>query len=225
MSKIMAAFSRVTKRQWILIGYLAFHLTWFFIMEQLIVSEYIVIYSPLDDMIPFCEWLIFPYLFWFPYMFFMGLYLLIKDAKMFERYMLSLDLGFMLSMIIISIWPNGQDLRPVFDAKENIASYIVAFIHSFDTNTNVFPSMHVVGTVGVVAAAIASKDMRKNRALQVFMCLFALFRVAGTVMLKQHSILDVFSGVILESFVLVLVYTGLASRGLDAILGKSPTSL
>ena len=40
--------------------YFLFYLITFFVLEQVAVPKYII-HAPLDDLIPFCEWFIFPY--------------------------------------------------------------------------------------------------------------------------------------------------------------------
>ncbi len=209
---------KITKRQWILMAYLPIHFIWYFILEKVNITEYAVVYSPLDDLIPFCEWFIFPYLIWFLYMLVPGVYFLMKDPKAFERYALSMFIGLFISTTIISIYPTGQELRPAVDSNGNFALWLVNFIYNFDTNTNVFPSMHVVGSLAVVAGIAKSETLGKKTWLQIFNWALCLAICAGTVFLKQHSILDVFAGIILETLVLIVVYMGYPSRLLDKIL-------
>ena len=41
----------------------------FYSVERLIVFDsYHSMYHPLDDVVPFCEWFLFPYLFWFAFL-------------------------------------------------------------------------------------------------------------------------------------------------------------
>ena len=212
---------QITKRQWLILAYLPIHFIWFFAVEAINITEYTPIYSVLDDMIPFCEWFIFPYMIWFLYMMIPAFYFLFKESAFFEKFALSLFIGFIISLLIITLWPTGQDLRPVVDPDKNFASWIVAFIYDFDTNTNVFPSMHVVGTVAVAFSLTKSKTLGKMYLLQILNWVLCLAIIAATVFLKQHSILDVFSGIIIEIPVLIFVFSGAASRLLDRILGET----
>lgn len=216
--KLKAFLKTITKRQWILMAYLPVHLIWYLIAEAVNVTEYTVIYSPLDDLIPFCEWFIFPYLSWFLYMLIPGVYFLMKDRKALENYLLSLFIGFFFAMLTVTLWPTGQELRVDIDPDRNFASWLVAFIYDFDTNTNVFPSMHCIGTVAALMGMAKSESLGKRVPLQIFNWLLGLSIIAATVLLKQHSILDVFAGVALEILVLIFVYSGAAGRILDRIL-------
>ncbi|MDR0951518.1 MAG: phosphatase PAP2 family protein [Oscillospiraceae bacterium] len=208
----------ITRRQWLILAYLPLHLAWYLLMEAVVMPHYTVIYSPLDDLIPFCEWFIFPYLSWFLYMVVTGLYFLFNDPEAYERYMLSLFIGFFISMAIITLWPTQQNLRVEIDPDKNIASRIVNFIYNFDTNTNVFPSMHSVGASCVAVNIIASRTLRKKIGVQIFSALLCLAIITGTVVLKQHSVLDLIFGLSLETVVLIVVFRGYPSRALDKIL-------
>ena len=45
--------------------YWVIYLIWFFTLDWTIKNPKYIIHSPLDDLIPFCEWFIFPYCSWF----------------------------------------------------------------------------------------------------------------------------------------------------------------
>lgn len=205
-----------TKRQWILLAYLPINIIWYFTLEAIIITDYYPIHCSLDDMIPFCEWFILPYFSWFPYMIISGFYFLFNDDEAFEHYMLSLIIGFFVCMLICSVFPNGQDLRPD-GYRDNFAAKIVKWTQEFDTNTNVFPSMHVVGAVCAAFAIAKSKKLKDKIVLQIFNWLLCVAILCATVFLKQHSMLDVISGIVLSVIVLVIVYRGYAGKLLTKI--------
>ncbi|MEA4894918.1 MAG: phosphatase PAP2 family protein [Oscillospiraceae bacterium] len=205
-----------TKRQWIMMLYLPFHLLWYFILELSITTNYYPIHCALDDLIPFCEWFIFPYFSWFLYMVAAGLWFLIKDSEAFEHYMLSLIFGFFICTLICSVFPNGQDLRPD-GYRANFAAQIVRLTQAFDTNTNVFPSMHVVGAFGACFAIAKSATLRKKVWLQICNWTLCTAIILATVFLKQHSVLDIVSGVVVSVAVYFFVYRGYAGRVLTHV--------
>lgn len=49
------------------------------------VENYITMYSPVDDMIPFCEWFVIPYMFWFVYLVGMHIYTLFSISKLSKK--------------------------------------------------------------------------------------------------------------------------------------------
>ena len=220
----MTLIKNITKRQWILMAYLPIHFIWYFILEKVNVTDYAVVHCALDDVIPFCEWFIFPYLSWFLYMIIPGFYFLAKDPEAFEKYLLSLFIGFFLSTTIISIWPTGQELRPDITGEGNIAMWMVNFIYNFDTNTNVFPSMHVVGAVAAAFGIAKSKSLGGKKLLQVFNWVLCAAIIMATVFLKQHSALDILGALIVEIPVLILVYKGVPSRWLDRLIKTKPVT-
>lgn len=205
-----------TRRQWLLMAYLPIHLLWYLLIETYIVDSYYPIACSLDALVPFCEWFIFPYFLWFPYMVFTGLYFLVKDDEAFEHYMLALMISFFFCTLICTLFPNGQDLR-VAVYPDTFAAKIVRWTQEFDTNTNVFPSMHVAASVCVATAIARSRSLGKKTWLQI--CNWTLCGVIlmATVFLKQHSVLDIVGGLAVSIPVLLLTYKGVFSRQLTKL--------
>ncbi len=205
-----------SKRQWIMILYIPFHLLWYFVLEHAVTTSYYPIHCALDDIIPFCEWFLLPYMSWFLYMVAAGFWFLFKDEEAFEHYMLSLIFGFFVCTMICSFFPNGQDLRPD-GYGTNLVAQAVKWIQDFDTNTNVFPSMHVVGALGACFAIAKSKTLKNKIWLQIFNWTLCTAIILATMFLKQHSVLDIISGIVVSAAVYIFVYHGPASRVLDRI--------
>ncbi len=209
---------KITKREWILMSYLILHLTWYMLMEQLNdTTEYMLMYCTFDDLIPFCKWFFIPYISWFPYMVIPGFYFLLKDDEAFENYLLTLWIGFFFSMLCCTLFVTGQELRPAVLEGNDFLSRLITRIYAFDTNTNVFPSMHVVGAVSVGVAIFNSKTLKKKVALQIFNVLLSSAIILSTVFMKQHSVLDVFGGLLFEIPVCIVVYKGWPSKLLDKL--------
>lgn len=166
----------------------------FWLEERYITSGYFVSHMRLDDLIPFEEWFVIPYFLWYPLMLGTGAYLFIKDVEGFKNYMLYIGGGFLLIVIFYAIFPNGQNLRPKTFENPNILTDIVKIIYGRDTNTNVLPSLHVVGTMGAMFALMKSPNLQKWW-LHVVNVVLAISICISTVFIKQHSILDVFTGV------------------------------
>lgn len=208
---------KVSKRQWILLLYLPFHLLWFMILEHVDFSDYTVMHCALDDLIPFCEWFVIPYITWFLYMAVSGLYFLRYDAEAFENFVLSLFIGFFISMIIVTTWHTGQELRPTDLQVHNFPTWVLHIIYSFDTNTCVFPSMHIVGAVCTAVNVAKSRTLKKKVVLQICNWVLCILIILATMFIKQHSALDVFGGIGLEAIVLFVVFKGWPSRLVDKI--------
>lgn len=166
----------------------------FFLLETFISGDgsYWSSYIFLDDYIPFLEGFVIFYCLWYPFMIVPGLYLFFKDIPEFKKYIWYLICAFAICFAVYILVPNGQDLRPAVFERNNIFTDIVGLIYSADTNTNVFPSMHVAGALGAAGAFFRTDGLKKYRAVSV---ITAVLICASTVFIKQHSLLDVFGGI------------------------------
>ena len=152
------------------------------------VEQYYSVACALDDRIPFCEFFLIPYLFWFAFLVGMHLYLLLYDVNGFRRFMGFLIVTFSMTMVIYLLFPTCQELRPAEFARDNAFTRFLASFYRFDTNTNVCPSMHVIGSLAVGFAAAHTDALKAWKG--VFR-LCAVLICASTVFLKQHSVVDV----------------------------------
>lgn len=141
--------------------YLPVYLTMFFIIEHLITDNYWATQTAIDDYIPFCEWFIFPYDAWAFLLVAIGLYLIVKDGEGFRRYMWTIMITFTTATVFCALVPNGQDLRPAVMEHHNIAAWLLQNTYALDTNTNVFPSVHVLGVIAAVSAVWHTPGLRK----------------------------------------------------------------
>ena len=128
--------------------WLPFYLLAFVLVEHLPQASYWPTQLTLDNAIPFCEWFVLFYCTWYPLLVAVGLYLLLRDAPAFRHYMAFLAVTFFASVVIWFLLPNGQDLRPQVFPRENFPTALVAALYRIDTNTNVIPYVHVVGSEG-----------------------------------------------------------------------------
>lgn len=184
-------------RYLLMILYVPFYLTVFFLLEKWITKDYWVSYLPLDDKIPFVEQFVIFYCCWYPSLVATGLVLLFHNVDEFKKYMWFIIAGFSLSMLICAVFPNGQDLRPASFDHANFYTWLIGKIYKADTNTNVFPSMHVVGCGAVICGVFGMKPKRFKALLRAGAAVLMLLIVASTVFIKQHSILDIYGGIAL----------------------------
>lgn len=167
----------------------------FFSLEAYITADksYWSVYCPLDDLVPFWESFVIPYYLWYPLLFTTGFILLLKDVPNFKRYMQFLIFGFGAALVFCLLVPNGQDLRPENFARDNVFTRLVGLMYRMDTNTNVFPSMHVIGSVAAAVAVCKSSGLRRLRLPWI---IIAAAVSISTVFIKQHSVLDIFGGLL-----------------------------
>lgn len=130
--------------------YIPVYLLLFFIVEQLVPStcDYWVSYLPLDDLIPFCEYFVVFYCLWYPLLIATAIYLFANDDHSFRLYGWFIIIAFTGTLLFCLIFPNGQNLRPAEFTDSNFFTWLVGRLYHADTNTNVIPSMHVLGCMG-----------------------------------------------------------------------------
>ena len=195
---------RPGREAWLLI-YVPVYLALFYIVEHVITDNYWISYCPLDDAIPFVRQFVFIYVLWYPLMAGMALWLLCRDRRAFLRYGWSVAAGLTLSIAIFFIWPSGQNLRPAALPENDLASVLLRAIYAADTNTNVLPSMHVVGTLAAVRAAFEPKCFDKKLPRWAVAALGLMIN-ASTVLVKQHSLLDLLAGLALYLLIYPFIY-------------------
>lgn len=167
------------------------YLLLFFALERIFSADsYWITDLPVDACIPFCEWFIIPYCIWYIFQVWAGIYTLRRDPAAFRRYMCYMAITFFASTLIWILIPNAQNLRPEIFPRDNFLSSVVAFLYSIDTNTNVFPSVHVVGALGAMMAFLDCRTLRGKHLLHVLIVLLALLICASTLFVKQHALLD-----------------------------------
>jgi len=183
--------------------FLPVYVIMFVLAEKLITADYWVSWCILDDYIPFIKEFVFVYVLWYPLMIGMALWLLWKDRPAFRRYGWTTIIGLTACVTIFFILPSGQELRPALSGSD-LASTLLRGIYAADTNTNVLPSMHVVGTLAAMAAAWDAPSVSHPVRWSI-LALGVLINLS-TVLVKQHSVLDIFAGVILFLPIWLLVY-------------------
>lgn len=159
-----------------------------------LISDYHVIHSVLDDMIPFCEVFVLPYIAWMVLLPGMACYLLLRDRHALHRMMRYLVLTTCITLPIFILFPTCQHLRPAEFDRSNLFIGLVKVIYFFDASTNVCPSMHCVWAFAIYFGIRYSKCLQSKTA-KVLWLVQALLICASTVLIKQHSIIDVAAAV------------------------------
>lgn len=185
--------------------YLPAYLASFFIIEHFITDNYWATQTVLDSYVPFCEWFIFPYVSWSPLLVVLGVYLILKDGEGFRRYMWYIMVTFTTAVVFCILIPNGQDLRPAVMEHHNLAAWLVEYTYSIDTNTNVFPSVHVVGVIDAWFAIWHTRGLKK-RAWRWSTAVYGVLIIASTVFIKQHAVIDVLAGLVVGFLGNYIVY-------------------
>lgn len=190
---------------WVL-SYAFIYLPWFIYLEKTVTKNYHVMYTRLDDFIPFNEYFIVPYLLWFIYVSVAIIYFFFHSKEDYYRLCTFLFTGMTISLLICTLFPNGTNFRPVIIPDKNVFSKIVSVLYSADTCTNVFPSIHVFNSIGVHIAIMRSQLFKGRRIIRTASFVLMVSICLATVFLKQHSVLDGFGSFLMAYGIYYLVY-------------------
>ena len=220
----MEKFTRTPLLQWsslkLLLFWPIFFLIFTYAEHYFPAAYYFPMHCRLDDLIPFCEWFVIPYVVWFPFVGGMAAFLLLRDPPAYRRMMRFIILTYSAALLIFFLFPTCQQLRPVLFLRGNPLIRMTAAIYANDTSTNVCPSIHVIGSLAVWLAA---RDTRQIPAFlrRVVIPVTAVLISVSTVFLKQHSALDVLAAAAVCGAAFPLVYRAPVRRGVSVRLSPA----
>lgn len=164
----------------------------FFLTENLIPEERCTpIHIFLDDWIPFCEWFVIPYVFWYGLILFSLGYFLLYDVDSFRRLQMYILVTQVIAMGIYILFPSRQDMRPTEFTHDNFCIRIVQLLYRIDTNTGVLPSLHVAYSLGIMSTWLRRKATPVWG--RVFVTVAVILICLSTMFIKQHSAADFFA--------------------------------
>ena len=172
------------------VGYFALY----FLTENLIAPERCVsVHAPLDDLIPFCEIFVIPYVGWYLLIVVSLGWFALYNVKNFRRLQTFIIVTQVVAMVIYILWPSRQDLRPEVFPRDNFLTDIMGLIYAFDTSTGVCPSLHAAYSIGI--ASVWLKEPEASRGGKLFVALFCFVICISIAFVKQHSIADFFAAI------------------------------
>lgn len=175
----------------LLLGWLGYF-TLYFLTENLIPAEKChPMHSRLDDLIPFCEYFVIPYVLWYVLIVASLLYFLLYKVDCFKKLQTYIIITQIAAMAIYILFPSRQDLRPELFPRDNFCTDIVALLYAFDTSTGVCPSLHCAYSIGIASVWLKEKD--EPLALRLAVTAFCGLICISTAFIKQHSVLDFFA--------------------------------
>lgn len=179
---------RHVKLLWGWVGYFILY----FLTENLIPPERCTpIHCFLDDLIPFNEYFVLAYTFWYVLLVFSLLYFFLYDVESFSSLQTYIIITQVVAMTCYILFPSRQDLRPEVFPRDNFLTHVMAFIYSFDTSTGVCPSLHVAYSLGI--ASVWRKKPDAPVWCKVFVIIAAALICVSICFVKQHSAVDAFA--------------------------------
>ena len=189
------------------VGYFALY----FLTENLIpIEKCHVIHCALDDIIPFCEWFILPYVGWYALVVFSLGWFLLYDVDSFKKLQTYIIITQVVAMAVYILYPSCQNLRPAEFPRENLLTDCIAFLYAFDTNTGVCPSLHCAYSIGIASVWLRRKDTAK--VWKVFVVLAVTLICLSTMFIKQHSAVDFFAALPVCLLAEILVFSVLYKK-------------
>lgn len=203
----MKSFFKRNSHAWTLL-YFFLYMQWFMWLENTITPDtnFTNLHVALDDMIPFCEYFIIPYLLWFLYIPLVLAVIFFSSRKEFYQASAYLFTGMSICLLICTLFPNGQDLRVESFERDNLFTTVMGLIYEADTNTNVFPSIHVFNSIGAFVILCKSSILRNRIWIKIGSGVLSILIILSTMFLKQHSVVDVIGGIILGGLMYIIVY-------------------
>lgn len=190
----------------LLLLYFPIYMMIFSYLQRVMPDQIHIIHCSFDQLIPFCEYFVVPYLLWFLYLGIFGIYFLIFDKEAFCKMMFMGMIGMTVFLLVSILYPNGLEIRPVEFARSNIFVDLTKYIYASDPARNVLPSIHVFNSVGIYLCIRRSHSFENQKLVQAGTLVLTVSIVLSTMFLKQHSVFDVITALVMNSISYELVY-------------------
>ena len=175
----------------LLLGWVVYFIL-YFLTENLIPAEDCYpVWCPLDDIIPFNELFVIPYVGWYVLIVISLGYFLLYHVENFKGLQTYIMITQGLAMVCYILWPSRQDLRPTEFPRENVLTWIMGIIYGADTNTGVCPSLHVAYSLGIASAWLKEKSAAWY--VKTIVVIFVVLVCLSVAFTKQHSVVDIFA--------------------------------
>lgn len=177
----------------LLLGWVGYFIL-YMLTENLIPPERCYpVHCALDDIVPFCELFIIPYVLWYLLIVVSLLYFGLYNVQGFRNLQTYIIITQVVAMTVYILFPNRQDLRPEVFPRDNILTRLIGLIYSVDTNTGVCPSLHVAYSLGILSTWLREKSAPKW--WKAFVCVLVFLICISVAFVKQHSVVDIFAAI------------------------------
>ena len=194
---------------WIYPIYMTIYLIWFFTLNGVEYQEVHILHSPIDDLIPFNEYFVFPYASWFLALFFTPIVFMWMGKEDFLRLIFVMYVGMTICLIVYMVYPTGLDLRRPLE-HDNFASDMVALVRNTDVSRNVCPSIHCSTSAAIILCHWFSRRLSGKKpvylVVKILVTIWMISVIVSTLFIKQHSVIDIYWGVGLSIVLFLLSY-------------------
>lgn len=146
----------------------------------------------LDKLLPFNEWFVIPYIFWYAYTFGTLLVLAYTHSKTYFKLLFSILAGMAVCFTVYYFFPTTVPRPHV--AGDNFLQRLVLIIYRNDRPYNCFPSIHMLDTL-LITLFVCKHS--KKAAIKLSAAAICTVIYLSTQFIKQHSILDAVASTVL----------------------------
>ena len=160
-----------------------------------------ILQTSIDKAIPFNQYFIILYIFWYLYIAGFLIYFCILDKNSYYKLLFSIVAGELLSCVIFYFFPTYVP-RPYITGND-FCSKLVLLIYKSDNPYNAFPSIHVIDSVLVAVFVYLSGRVKNVYKALSFICAFLI--IISTMFVKQHYFPDIISGIIVALGICIFI--------------------
>lgn len=187
-------FSKIRQPQYnhllYLLGWVGYFIFYFLTENFIAYEKCYPVHCAVDDVIPFCEFFVVPYVGWYLLIIVSLIYFAFYNPDNFKNMNKYIIITQILAMVSYIAFPNRQDLRPDVFVRDNIFTDIVGVLYRIDTCTGVCPSLHVAISIGIASTWLREKSASKT--CKTFIVAFCFLVCISVAFVKQHSVVDIF---------------------------------
>lgn len=182
---------RLSRQHWLGMFYLVLAITTYELLNHLGRVKLIDLSTGFDRSLPVVPIFVIPYLSFIPILFVILPAILWRDAIRFKVFGLTVFVTQMVLNVLYLLVP-GTLTRPTLNGSDLFTVLLRDLVWKLDEPINTFPSNHVALSVIAILTLGLFAGWRKYLLLQVWLLLVC----ASTLLVHQHVILDVISGVV-----------------------------
>ena len=153
----------------------------------------------IDNKIPYVSAFIFPYIYWYAFVFLGLIFILSKDRKRYLRALMGIYIGMCICYVFYYLYP-VEISRPVI-ANNTISNKLVNLIYQSDRPFNCFPSIHVLNTYMIMRFT----KIKDNKSWAIYTNIIGILIILSTLFIKQHYFLDGVAAIIISELVILAI--------------------
>lgn len=133
--------------------------------------------------------------------------ILIKDPKVIKAFSVCLILTVLIAGVVFILFPGKLGFKRVTEVTGY--QWLFSLLHAVDQPFNLYPSLHITYSSLTVFAII---DQTKNKLFHLILILWLIMIGFSVVLVHQHHLFDILTGIILAGLVIKFVYRRLIPK-------------